>query len=159
MIKSFWFNKKIYPLFLKEINKVFIESKFLINFENEDDFMKITLIINKQIYIINKYREASLNIKLLNLPDSLKIKNNFDNINEKEFIKMVYKLKNEASIVDSQHIIDFFNTTFRTSIGYYKFKADDIKQIYNILLDKGETLFLNNPPATVIYNEKNKWID
>lgn len=156
MIKKILFNKKIYPNFISELNKVDKDKKCLILLSQEDDFCEFVFIINKEIHIFNKKQNQELVIKKLYFSDE--INHVYENIQYKELSDIIYKLKINGLIVDSQNIIDFMVTNLNKSIKYYKFSREEISSIFESVLSY-RYFFMDNPPATIVESEKNTWID
>lgn len=162
MLKRFWFNKKIYPIFLKQIDAQLGKSKFLVEFVNDKDEFKIYLVINRNFFIMSKHKEKPIDIEQIILPDVIHYDYCFvsnKGIEHPEFFEIVKNMKTNASIIDSQHIIDAIHNAMKNSIGYYHFSSQDIRLIYQHLLSFGKKLFSNNPQAVIMDEVHNRWID
>jgi hypothetical protein len=155
MLENYYFAKKTYPAFKKEVKIVQNEEKIIILWENGDTNLIIISVFNDNFIVFIKEKDNKLTVKNITLPNDLKI----IEIPLNDFQKYVLKLKNKGIVLSSQHIVEFLNTNLRGSIAYYGLSHDEVTQIFDYIIIQNKEIFKNNPPATVVEDINNKWID
>lgn len=155
MLQKFIFKKNIYPQFIEQLNIQLTQGKFVIYFDISDKKLDFYIIADKQLVTFSK----SINNSLLTTTQPLPEKISNKEITT-DFIKLIKNLKKEGSLVDSQHIIDNIHQNLNNFFIYYKLSSQEVKHIYQYVLEKWDFHFQNNPPPLIVNeNELNKWID
>lgn len=156
MLSQYIFNKTLYKDFKKELIQSNVIEKSVWIWKNENDKINIKFVINNRIYFIIKEVNKDIDIQFLNLPNQ--IDKSFP-LSIKELKSTILDLKQEGSIVDSQHLIEFISNHLKNSGNYYGLSRKEAEKLYEIVVVDNPSIFKNNPPATVIDHITNKWID
>lgn len=153
MFKNYFFAKKTYPVFIKEIKEAYKNGSVIVHWHNNNEQLQIIFIIDSQMWTFEKQKDSPLKIQTRILDENFKVINDKENMRKK-----ILELKEEANLINSQHIIEYIGNNIKNSIAYYQLSRKDLTTIFEaILTNKG--IFKNNPPATILEHETNKWID
>lgn len=153
--KKIKFYHHVYSIFRKELENINKQEKSILLWNNDDNYLKIMIVLQHKITIFNKEKNQPIKISYINLPENFKeMEIHYDLLKDNILI-----MKEDGIIMDSQHIIEFMNNNFRNSIQYYGLNRYEVSQIFESILIDNKSFFKNNPPATVVENMANKWID
>lgn len=153
MFKNYFFAKKTYPVFLKEVKNAYKNGSIIVHWHNNNEQLQILFLIDGYMITFEKEKNTSLKINTKILHENFK-----DFTDKEEMRKKILELKEEANLISSQHIIEYIGNNIKNSISYYQLSRKDLNTIFEVILTKKE-IFKNNPPATILEHETNKWID
>lgn len=159
-IKRYWFEKKIYPVFIDQLDMAFKNNRAVVYWNSGDTLFKGIICIGKKMLIIQKDKELPLAIECVEFSET--ITNHqypIKSLAQKEFIELVLTMKTEATTVESQHLIEFLNNQFKNVVAYYHFNREQLAEVYKSVIVDNMVFFSANPPALVIEHENNRWID
>lgn len=159
-LKRYWFEKKIYPIFIEQLDMAFKNNRAVIYWHSGDTLFKGIICIGKKMLIIQKNKELPLAIESVQFAEKI-INHDYpiQSLSQKEFIDLVLTMKTEATTIESQHLIEFLNNQLKNMVGYYQFNRQQLAQVYEAVVVDNMMFFAANPPALVIEHENNRWID